>query len=222
MTPSTSLQAANDPEAIEVEPSGKRERGKLEKRSRIIQAAREIFAEKGFAAATTQEISARAGIATGTLFLYAGSKEELLLIAFASDIDAVLAQAEAAIPRDRPLLDQLLFVLDALTVYHRRMGPELSRKLLEELLFSPIAREDRIKTSTSRTRRIVESLVQEAQRAGAVRRRLNAADAAEALFSLYYWQLLQWTRGAHEDDELPGKLRVALDIHVRGMAPRPR
>src|SRR5690348_2549407 len=59
---------------------GPRARGKLDKRERIRQAATELFLERGYDAATTKEIAERAGIATGTLFLYARDKADLLCL----------------------------------------------------------------------------------------------------------------------------------------------
>jgi AcrR family transcriptional regulator len=43
----------------------------------IVAAALELFAEKGFAAARTEEIARRAGISKGTLYLYFETKEDL-------------------------------------------------------------------------------------------------------------------------------------------------
>ena len=80
---------------------GRRERGKQDKRERIKAAARELFAEKGFAATTTQEIAARADIGTGTLFLYVQSKEEVLVLVFRDEMDRVCDEAFASLPRGR-------------------------------------------------------------------------------------------------------------------------
>jgi len=44
----------------------------------LLDAALSLFIEKGFAAARTDEIAARAGVCKGTLYLYFDSKEELL------------------------------------------------------------------------------------------------------------------------------------------------
>src|SRR5690242_17037548 len=50
-----------------------------EKQRRVIRAAVEVFAEKGFSAATTQEIAKRAKVAEGTLFKFYKSKKDMLL-----------------------------------------------------------------------------------------------------------------------------------------------
>jgi len=43
----------------------------------LIEAALELFVEKGFAATRAEEVAKRAGVSKGTLFLYFSSKEEL-------------------------------------------------------------------------------------------------------------------------------------------------
>ncbi|WP_245548498.1 TetR/AcrR family transcriptional regulator [Gracilibacillus lacisalsi] len=49
------------------------------KQTQIVQAAIEIFSEKGFAAASTSEIAKRAGVAEGTIFRHYKTKKELLI-----------------------------------------------------------------------------------------------------------------------------------------------
>ena len=66
--------------SIASEPVGRRERNKQAKLDRIIAAAAELFAERGVEEVTTQQIADRADIGTGTLFLYAKTKGELLLL----------------------------------------------------------------------------------------------------------------------------------------------
>lgn len=61
-------------------PIGRRERAKQAKRERITTAARELFAEHGVSGVTTQQITHRADVANGTLYLYASTKAELLIM----------------------------------------------------------------------------------------------------------------------------------------------
>ncbi|MEU5334288.1 TetR/AcrR family transcriptional regulator [Streptomyces asoensis] len=82
-------------------PIGRRERAKQDKRERIMTAARELFAEYGVGGVTTQQIADRADVAIGTLYLYASTKAELLIMVqnekFAAAIDDGLAAAKAAV-----------------------------------------------------------------------------------------------------------------------------
>jgi AcrR family transcriptional regulator len=59
------------------EAQGKRERRKEARPGELLDAALDLFVEKGFAATRAEEVAARAGVSKGTLFLYFPSKEEL-------------------------------------------------------------------------------------------------------------------------------------------------
>ena len=50
-----------------------------EKQKKILVAATEMFAEKGFAATSTNEIAKKAGVAEGTIFRHYKTKKDLLL-----------------------------------------------------------------------------------------------------------------------------------------------
>jgi AcrR family transcriptional regulator len=56
----------------------KRERRKESRPGELLDAALDLFVEKGFAATRAEEVAARAGVSKGTLFLYFQSKEDLL------------------------------------------------------------------------------------------------------------------------------------------------
>lgn len=58
-------------------PAAKRERRKEARPGELLDAALDLFVEKGFAATRAEEVAARAGVSKGTLFLYFHSKEEL-------------------------------------------------------------------------------------------------------------------------------------------------
>ena len=55
----------------------KRERRKEARPGELLDAALDLFVEKGFAATRVEEVAARAGVSKGTLFLYFPSKDEL-------------------------------------------------------------------------------------------------------------------------------------------------
>src|SRR6516225_6333394 len=58
---------------------GKRSQNKENTKRAILEAALELFAQKGFYRSTTKAISRQAGIAEGTLFNYFETKEDLAL-----------------------------------------------------------------------------------------------------------------------------------------------
>ena len=59
------------------EQAPKRERRKEARPGELLDAALDLFVEKGFSATRVEEVAARAGVSKGTLFLYFQSKEDL-------------------------------------------------------------------------------------------------------------------------------------------------
>ncbi|MFC5605634.1 TetR/AcrR family transcriptional regulator [Variovorax soli] len=70
----------------------KRERRKEARPGELVQAALDLFVEKGFAATRSEEVAARAGVSKGTLFLYFPSKEELLKAVISENLVGRFAQ----------------------------------------------------------------------------------------------------------------------------------
>lgn len=118
-------------------PIGRRERAKRDKRERIMKAARELFAEHGVGGVTTQQIADHADVAIGTLFRYAATKAELLIMVqnekFAAAIDSGLAAAAQAAAARRGVLDRVLALI-APVVECVREQVENGRAYLNELV----------------------------------------------------------------------------------------
>lgn len=68
-----------------------REYGKSVRRERIKAAARELFSQLDYEKATLRMIATRAGVALGTLSLYAQDKRDLILLAYNDEVQAMIA-----------------------------------------------------------------------------------------------------------------------------------
>src|SRR5205814_5695113 len=71
---------------------GTRQRRKLARPQELLDAALDLFVEKGFAATRSEEVAARAGVSKGTLFLYFPSKEELFKAVVRENISGRFAE----------------------------------------------------------------------------------------------------------------------------------
>ena len=69
-----------------------RQRRKEARPQELLDAALELFVEKGFAATRSEEVAARAGVAKGTLYLYYPSKEDLLKTVVRENLSALIAE----------------------------------------------------------------------------------------------------------------------------------
>ena len=65
----------------------------------ILQAGRDVFAEKGYDAATSAEIAQRAGISEATVFSYFSGKRELCARVIADWYDEIIDAFESGLPR---------------------------------------------------------------------------------------------------------------------------
>jgi AcrR family transcriptional regulator len=115
-------------------PLGRRERNKQAKLERITASARELFAEHGVDDVTTQQIAERADIGTGTLFLYAKTKGELLLLVQNSGYVAALEEGRAAAESIPDALDAVMAIIRPI-VECNRIHVDNGRTYLRELVF---------------------------------------------------------------------------------------
>ncbi|ANP74307.1 TetR/AcrR family transcriptional regulator [Cryobacterium arcticum] len=119
---------------VQSRPLGRRERNKLDKLARITAAAGELFAERGVEDVTTQEVADRADIGTGTLFLYAKTKGELLLLVQNSAYAGALEQGRADAAAADGVLAGVLAVVRPVVECNRKQV-ENGRTYLREIVF---------------------------------------------------------------------------------------
>lgn len=120
--------------AVGPAPNGRRERNKRAKLERIIAAAAGLFAEQGVDEVTTQQIADAADIGTGTLFLYAKNKGELLLLVQNAHYVDALQRGRTAAEDSATALDAVLAILRPV-VECNRTQTENGRTYLREMIF---------------------------------------------------------------------------------------
>src|SRR5579863_4781519 len=80
-----------------------------ETRTRLLRAAADAFAARGYDGTRVADIAAAAGVSNGALYAHFGSKAELLVAALRLHGRRLLAEAFAADP-ERPVTDLLLLI----------------------------------------------------------------------------------------------------------------
>jgi AcrR family transcriptional regulator len=89
-------------------PTPTRQRRKEARPQELLSAALELFVEKGFSAARSDEVAARAGVSKGTLYLYFPSKEELFKAVVRTKLSALIAEGQQIADRFDGTSSQLL------------------------------------------------------------------------------------------------------------------
>lgn len=198
-------------------PTGRREQNKLEKRARIIAAARALFKHKGYDATTTQEIAEAADVASGTIFTYANTKEDLVILVFHEEMLSVIQDATAMARAGTNLRDQLIAFFDVMVDYHER-DLTLSRTLLRQLGY----------VSTGDQRALVSELmnallgqltliVEAAKSRGEIVLAQPAFASARAAFAIYYFHLGGLMSGYINRTQFDQSLKTDLSLLMRGL-----
>ena len=120
--------------SVDSPPVGRRERNKQAKLERITAAASELFAAHGVDDVTTQQIAERADVGTGTLFLYAKTKGELLLLVQNTAYADALARGRAAAETTPEILDAVMAIVRPV-VECNRTQVDNGRTYLREMVF---------------------------------------------------------------------------------------
>lgn len=113
---------------------GRRERNKQHKLDRITAAALELFSEHGVDDVTTQQIADKADIGTGTLFLYAKTKAELLLLVQNSTYADALVKGRADAEGIPDVLEAVMAIVRPVVECNRKQVDN-GRTYLRELVF---------------------------------------------------------------------------------------
>jgi len=208
-------------------PLGRRERSKRDKRERILIAARELFAADGVGGVTTQQIADRADVAIGTLFLYASTKAELLIMVqnekFAAAIDDGLAAIAADATQNADPLESVMAVIRPVVVCAREQI-ENGRVYLHELVFGDPAEPNR-REGLARAARLEDGIAHVLARGGALED-ADAATLARVVSAIIHISVTATIHMHQSDtavlDDIRGQVRAVLTSHHGAVSERPR
>ncbi|MBS2015468.1 MAG: TetR/AcrR family transcriptional regulator [Deltaproteobacteria bacterium] len=198
----------------------RRETKKEDKRRRIRDAAAHLFRTRGFDATTTRAIADRAGVATGTLFLYVRDKTEALALVYGDDVDEALAAASSSRPRRARFVRALAHRLGGLYELYAR-HPDLAMHYVRRIpTLEDLAKEEH----EARNDRFVGVIRDELERAivsGELCKDLDVDLAARTLFAVVRVLVFGWLASSPVDVEAGlADLERTLRLLVEGMGSR--
>ena len=204
----------------EAEPTGRREANKRDKLLRIRRATKDVFLEKGYEDATLREIAVAAGVAFGTLFLYAKNKKDLLLLVFDEELPRVTDRAITIAARKHSLINQVMaFFGEALISSSRRHQP--FRATCCASSHSPaVSSHPACRKRWTSSRNIWRSSSLGPQEDGHVTSEIAPALAAHIFFSLHRVEIRACLDSPKPDiARSMAKLRQQLELVFAGLAP---
>jgi AcrR family transcriptional regulator len=196
---------------------GLRERNKERKREALVRAGRALFLAKGFEETTTRAIAAKAGVASGTFFLYFREKRDLLFHLFEEEVSKVQEEAFASEPKDAPLVARLTHVFGRFYGWYGR-NPRLSRVFLKELIFQEEGEAYPMMSFTMAFVLRLAELVADAKAKREVRASVDAMQAATQAVALYMLGLVAWFNGVIPSPELTlVQVEAQLELLMTGI-----
>jgi AcrR family transcriptional regulator len=194
---------------------GRRERRRAETRERLMRCALGLFAERGIASTTVEDITEAADVGKGTFFNYFPTKEHILL-AFGDSrvgkVESALAEARVG---QKPIRDILRRMVHGLAEEHARV-PGLLRSILIAFLTSDSVRQH-MAAKIAQARRLIAELVRMGQKRGELRADLSAAHVARVFQQAGFGTMVLWSLDPQGD--LFGWQDAWLEMILSGIEP---
>jgi AcrR family transcriptional regulator len=107
--------------------------GYIEKRDRLLNAAAEVFKEKGLEAASINDIAARLGSDRASVYYYYGSKQEIFLALVRQALEEIVAVAESIASSAQPATVRLQRLVQSLLDAYERHYPFIHLYIQEDM-----------------------------------------------------------------------------------------
>jgi len=197
---------------------GRRARNKQDKQQRIFEASSRLFAVQGYSSVTTQMVADLADVGTGTLFRYASSKAELLMMVMNEQMrvdtrTGVAASSSAGSPADailrllEPQIQMSLAYPENTAIYQREIlfGTEQGRYRSEA-----VARIAELEEA-------IGDILAGFARTRQVREGVDLQVAARTAFATMHMELIRVSLGREDPQTLPEILRSHVDLLLYGV-----
>lgn len=190
---------------------------KEDTRERVRQAALELFSTVGFEETTTKAVAERAGVASGTVFVHAADKADLLSLVMGRVLQDAVERGFASVPATG-LQEQLLHVFGAVFAAYGEV-PKLAAPFVRMLPNAKGPNSDAVQAFTFEFLNRLAGLVSAAQARGEIDETVPPLLLAQNVFALYFFALLSWISGfASIESALDPHLKMALSLQLRGLA----
>lgn len=179
-----------------VEPRlNRRQAAKIRTRQKVLDAARSLFAERGYEPATIRDIAKGAGMSTGAVFANFQDKAELFEAVLTEDMTRLAEVVEAGSAAGDPVRNRLVGALSA--GYHSSLDQlPLFQAIVARSWFQPLAAEMRARAATKKLQLAIGAIVQEAVTKGELRQDADVRLLVELIWDAY---LSNYRRAAYDN-----------------------
>jgi TetR/AcrR family transcriptional regulator, fatty acid metabolism regulator protein len=187
-----------------------------DKRTRILDAAIRVFAERGYHGSRVGDIAEDAGVAHGLLYHYFASKEDVLRTIFVENWGQLIARFRAVEASDEPAQEKLEGIAKVLLRTWRN-DPALVTVMVRE-----VARSQHLQGQIVEVREafaIVQRVIEAGQAEGTVRPDVDARLASWLFYGGLEEVLTGWVLGQLPDgeDDVARAERTAIELALHGL-----
>jgi len=183
----------------------RRQAAKIRTRQKVLEAARSLFAERGYDPATIRDIAKGAGMSTGAVFANFQDKAELFETVLAEDMTRLAEVVEAGAVQGEPVRQRLVGALSA--GYHSSLEHlPLFQAIVARSWFQPLAAEMRARAATKKLMLAIGAILQDAVAKGELRQDADQRLLVELIWDAY---LSNYRRAAYDNWDAQ-----ALSTHI--------
>jgi AcrR family transcriptional regulator len=194
----------------------RRERRRAELRERLFRSALTLFASKGYAETTVEDITQAADVGKGTFFNYFPSKEHILMAFGEMQLGKLESIVDDARQSDRSMREVLRTLVERMTEEPAR-NPAIIRALLQANLSSLAVRGAMLRIH-DRNRALLGELIRHGQQRGEIRKDLPPEEIAQVWRQTIFGTLLFWSLAA--DHTLAERIETSLQLLWDGISAR--
>ena len=194
----------------------RRERRSAETRESLFRSALVLFATKGYAETTVEDITEAADVGKGTFFNYFPSKEHILLAFAEMQLSRLEIIVREAVESALPVRESIRRIVGRMTEAPIQ-NPAVVRALLQAHLSSPVVRQEMFRFHHAQ-QQLMGGLFRHGQQRGEIRADLRAEDMAQVLRQTIFGTLLFWSLVG--DVSLADRIEQSLNMLLDGIVPR--
>lgn len=214
LNPSTNIDSESETPRL-----NRRQAAKVRTRQKVLEAARQLFAERGYEPATIRDIAKGAGMSTGAVFANFQDKAELFEAVLSEDMLKLAETLKAAAASETSVRARLLAALTA--GYHSSLELlPLVQAVVARSWFQPVAAEMRTRDAIKPLVSVVTDALQAGVREGELRQDADVRLLGDLIYDAY---LSNYRRAAYDGwtiQQLTAQLGKQVDVILAGQISR--
>lgn len=185
-----------------------------------MEAAINLFGERGYESTSVSSLAKTAGIGKGTIYSYFASKNEILLAFCEEELAFIHQEIRKRLDPDAPLAEKMLLVLMSEFRFVTK-NKDFGRTLLREMTFPKEITIEKSRLIEERFLNLFVKIFQEGQERGQLRRDVELIITGGHFYGLYLMALSAWySSRLHTEEDVRESLELMIDQALTGLTPQ--